>query len=385
MATLRNKRKLAAVSRETPEGSRSSRGRNVLDPELTQDYISQVSEEIEGRVTKKLSKEFKKTESRILGALSKLDEFLLNPQLRTCSVFQGASRNANSEDREIHGDRSSNDPYPEGGYFPHHSGQLKSSAPDMVRETYPHMVTGATEEIGHNPHTMTATQEEIPYCSPTTSSGKQKKARSTSQPQFRSENTPATIEADQILLALQQLATNSDSANFNNNISRISKLPKSLTTTMPTFDGKSKKFELFEDLFQTSLKMHNQLTEEDKINYFHSLKRGDALQTFKNITSPNRENLGEIMTVFRRKHVKPQSKATAKHKFQRLVFNPSNQKLVDFLDELQKLAKDAFGVAPQAIIEQFIYAKMPPHLRKSINQAHLENGTYEQIVSHLER
>ena len=28
---------------------------------------------------------------------------------------------------------------------------------------------------------------------------------------------------------------------------------------------------------------------------------------------------------------------------------------------------------------------MLPHLRKSINQAHLENGTYEQIVKHLER
>ena len=26
---------------------------------------------------------------------------------------------------------------------------------------------------------------------------------------------------------------------------------------------------------------------------------------------------------------------------------------------------------------------MPPHLKKSINQAHLENDTYEQIVTHL--
>ena len=101
MGTLRNKKKSAAVSRETPEGSRSSRGHNVLDPELTQDYISQVSEEIEGRVTRKLSKEFSKTESRILGALSKLDELLLNPQVRTCFVaVQGTSRNANSENRE---------------------------------------------------------------------------------------------------------------------------------------------------------------------------------------------------------------------------------------------------------------------------------------------
>ena len=112
---------------------------------------------------------------------------------------------------------------------------------------------------------------------------------------------------------------------------------------------------------------------------------GDALQTFKNITSANRENLGEILPVLRRKYVKPPSMATAKHKFQRLVFNPANQKLINFLDELQKLAKDAFGVAAHAIIEQFIYAKMPPHLKKSINQAHLEIGTYEQFVSYLER
>ena len=77
--------------------------------------------------------------------------------------------------------------------------------------------------------------------------------------------------------------------------------------------------------------------------------------------------------------------ATAKHKFQKLVFNPANQKFEDFLGELQKLAKDAFGIAAHAIIEQFIYAKTPPHLKKLINQAHLENGKYEQIVTHLER
>ena len=113
--------------------------------------------------------------------------------------------------------------------------------------------------------------------------------------------------------------------------------------------------------------------------------RGDALQTFKNIGSPDRENLTEILTLFRRNYVKPQSRATAKHKFQQLVFNPANQKLIDFSDYFQKLAKDAFGVAAQAVTEQFIDAKMPPHLKNSISQAHLENGTYEQIVTQLER
>ena len=110
---------------------------------------------------------------------------------------------------------------------------------------------------------VTGVHEEVTYCSPTTSSGKQKKNRSISQLQFRSDNTPAAIEADHTLLALQQLAYNNNSANLHNNINRISKLTKSLTTTMPTFDEKSEKSELFEDLFQTNLKIHNQLTEED--------------------------------------------------------------------------------------------------------------------------
>ena len=102
---------------------------------MAQGYISQVSEEIERRVTKKLSKELSRTESRIMGALSKLDDFLLNPQVRTCSVaVPGMSRNSNSENREPTGDRSVTDPCPELGFSYHHSGSHNSSEV----EDYPH-------------------------------------------------------------------------------------------------------------------------------------------------------------------------------------------------------------------------------------------------------
>ena len=293
MATLRNKRKLAAVTRETQEENpRNGQSRNTSVPRINEEFIIQVSEEIEGRVSKKLSQEFSRTESRILGALSKLEEFLLNQQIRTHSeTVPGTFRNTNVENQGTNDDDSQSDPHPEVGLSVCHSRHSIDSDTGEAQD----MMTGVKGQTPKSPHMVTgatAVQEEIPYCSSGISSGKQKKARSTSQPQFRSENTPATIEADQILLALQQLGTNSISANVNNNNNRISKLPKSLTTTMPTFDGKSENFELFEDLFQTSLKIHNQLTEGDKVNYFHSLMRGDALQTFKNITSPNRENLG---------------------------------------------------------------------------------------------
>ena len=232
----------------------------------------------------------------------------MNQQITTHSgTVPGTFWNTNVGNQGMNEDDSQSDPHPEAGIFRGQTTQNlgPKTCSDMVTGVQgeiryrPDIVTGGSEEMRNGLDIVTAVQEEIPYCSSGNSSAKQKKARSTSQPKLRSENTPATFEADQILLALQQLATNSNSANVNNTSNRISKLPKSLTTTMPTFDWKSENCELFEDLFQTSLKIHNHLTEEVKIYYSHSLMRGDALQTFNNITSPNRKNLGEILTVFR--------------------------------------------------------------------------------------
>ena len=79
MAT-RNKRKLATLNKENcEEHPRSNLAQSSTAPRSQEDYITQVSEEIEGRVTKKLSQEFSRTENRILGALARLDDLLMNP------------------------------------------------------------------------------------------------------------------------------------------------------------------------------------------------------------------------------------------------------------------------------------------------------------------
>ena len=114
MSTLRNKRKLAAVSRETQECPRNSQSQNTSAPGITKENIAQISAEIESRVTEKLSPKFSRTESRILGALSKMDEFLLNPQERTFSgTVPGTFQNTDVEKQEPSEDRSLNAPHPE--------------------------------------------------------------------------------------------------------------------------------------------------------------------------------------------------------------------------------------------------------------------------------
>ena len=122
-----------------------------------------------------------------------------------------------------------------------------------------------------------------------------------------------------------------------------------------------------------------------KINHFHAHLKGLALKTFKNIQRTPTTTLEDILKDFRRKYVKPESSTLAKHRFHRLTFDPENQKLPDFLKDMLESAEKAFGDNAHHTIENLLYANMPLHLKKSINQAYLENSSYNRIVKHLER
>ena len=127
--TTRNKKKLAALNKENCEDHpRSNLAPKSSAPRSQEDYITQFPEEIEGRVTKRLSKEFSRTENRILGALARLDDFLMNPLLPGGSgTTPEPSRNALSISQGTNEDDSQNDPHPEAGLF--HGKMTQNSGP----------------------------------------------------------------------------------------------------------------------------------------------------------------------------------------------------------------------------------------------------------------
>ena len=128
--TPRNKRKLAALNKEDcEENPRSNLAQNTGAPRSQEDYITQVSEEIEGRVTKRLSKGLSRTENRILGALARLDIFLMNPLLPGCSgTIPEPSQNALNTSQGTNEDDSQNDSHPEAGLF--HGQMTQNSGPE---------------------------------------------------------------------------------------------------------------------------------------------------------------------------------------------------------------------------------------------------------------
>ena len=116
--------------------------RNSNVPKSQDDYITQVSEEIEGRVTKKLSKEFSRTENRILGALARPDDFLMNPLLQGYSrTTPATSRNTFSANQGTNEDNSQSDPHPEAGIV--HNQATQNSGQGNDHDT----ATGGSEEI----------------------------------------------------------------------------------------------------------------------------------------------------------------------------------------------------------------------------------------------
>ena len=108
---------MAALNKENcEEHPRSNLASNSNVPRSQEDYITQVSEEIEGKVTKKLSQEFSRTENRILGALARLDDFLMNPLLQDHSgTTPETSRNMCSINQWTSEDDSQSNPHPEAG------------------------------------------------------------------------------------------------------------------------------------------------------------------------------------------------------------------------------------------------------------------------------
>ena len=69
---------------------------------------------------------------------------------------------------------------------------------------------------------------------------------------------------------------------------------RAANVTHHKYDGESEKFKLFADLFQTSLQIHNQLTEVDETNYIQFILSEGALQTLRNINSPTRRSLEKV-------------------------------------------------------------------------------------------
>ena len=127
---------------------------------------------------------FSRTEDRILGKLSCLDDFLMNPLIQAHSgTAPETSRKAYGTNQGTNEDDFQSHLHPEAGIFQsqttHNSGPEDghNMVPGFRKESLSghDVVTGVHKETPYGHDMVAGVYEEVPHCFPSTSSGKQKK------------------------------------------------------------------------------------------------------------------------------------------------------------------------------------------------------------------
>ena len=205
--------------------------------------------------------------------------------------------------------------------FPDEVSELSVPETHFDRKTHTHhMLTGQTTKTNQIPEFLTGrvltTRNPPPHQNQNLST---QVSQNTNLPMVeqmpRTQNLEANNSINRLVDAIAGIATQQRP--------QPATMLKPVSTNTLFFVGKNEKFELFEDLFHTMLKMQPEMTEAMKINHFLAHLRKEALQTFRKMSPSDKKTLDDVLTVFRRKFDKPESQATAKHKWHKLTFDPN--------------------------------------------------------------
>ena len=140
--------------------------------------------------------------------------------------------------------------------------------------------------------------------------------------------------------------------------------PKILHTQVPLFRGNREKYNEFEHLLLNHLRPHqHKLSEEQKLTYFQSLLRDDAIEFWQSLKMSSQTTLAQVLRYFKKEYAKEDLKEVAKYKFDQMRYDPTAETFNDFLNKFKKVAKHVFGDKSSDITGTFLFAKLPSRCR----------------------
>ena len=162
--------------------------------------------------------------------------------------------------------------------------------------------------------------------------------------------------------------------------------PKILHTQVPLFRGNREKYNEFEHLLLNHLRPHqHKLSEEQKLTYFQSLLRDDAIEFWQSLKMTSQTTLAQVLRYFKNKYAKEDLKEVAKYKLDQMRYDPTAETFNDFLNKYKKVAKQAFGDKSSDITETFLFAKLPVQMQNELAMAGKHDASMEEIRTFVQR
>ena len=119
-------------------------------------------------------------------------------------------------------------------------------------------------------------------------------------------------------------------------------------------------------------------------NHFYSHLRKERLQKFRNTNFSTRRTLENVIIIFQRKYVRPQSQATTKHKWPKFTFDPNTKSLSVFIKELNHCDEQVFESLAQLMTE-FRICKVTSTPQTVTKLSLFEISIHDQVIAHLDR
>ena len=189
------------------------------------------------------------------------------------------------------------------------------------------------------------------------------------------EDTPSNSTETALLNAIHDLPRKLQKTNT-----------KLLQTHVPNFRGSKDKYNEFEHLLLNHFRpIANKITEEDKIHFFQSLLRDEAIDFWQTITINPTTTLQDVLQLLRKEFAKEDMREVARYKWNEAKYDPTTQTFGDFLKNLEKIAKQAYGDEADKCIKMFLFGKLPIEIQQELTMANKEDSSPEEIKTYLLR
>ena len=142
----------------------------------------------------------------------------------------------------------------------------------------------------------------------------------------------------------------------------------------------------FEHLLLNHLSpLAHKITEENKLHFFQSLLRDEAIEYWQSIQMTPLTTLKDVLDLFRKEFAKEDLKEVARYKWDQARYDPTTETFSDFLKNLKKTAKQAFGDEADKIIKMYLFSKLPVEIQQELTMANKEESSPEDLKIHLMR
>ena len=144
------------------------------------------------------------------------------------------------------------------------------------------------------------------------------------------DSTPRSNE-ERLLHAIETIPQRIKNTNTNT---------KLLQTHVPNFRGQKDNFVEFEHLLLNHLSpLAIKITEENKLHFFQSLLRDEAIEYWQSIQITPVTTLKDVLDLFRKEFAKEDLKEVARYKWDQARYDTTTETFGDFLKSLKKTAK----------------------------------------------